>query len=497
MTIPLESARGKSKSRGNGEISGRAPRARSLAAPVHSVALGPSNTYSASGTVRALYGSYAPLAYNLPWEVLEYVEVLSTYNADYSQAVDNICTLANSGHELFSEGDGVRQNRALRDYLQNLARTVQPGSGGIDGIIDKLLHQAAVYGAMCGEWLIDANTEEVVDFTDVNPKTIRFFWEDDTQSYEPYQRVSGKAAQDAQARGQKVIAGCIKLNTTTFHYFSFNNAPGSPYGVPPFIAALEPIGIQRDMVANMSQIVKKIGLLGLVDLVVEQLPPKPGETDEQFAARAGAYLDSYVEAAEDMVRDGGLVHFDDVEVKSTNIAGNAAGATNIFKQNEELVFSGLKSMPSVQGRSYSTTETYAGVAYDIIIRNTKKYQRACKRMIESGYWLAAQTGGFNPSAISIEFHQNKTLNRLQDAQSEQLEIKNAGMLWAAGVIDQRGFAQELGYDDVKVEMEEPPDALIGSLRESVQTTDPAQTGDTGGGKADNQNNQGEQSSSQS
>jgi hypothetical protein len=474
------------------EVAPRSPASRALAAPVHSVALGPGNIYSASGTVLALYGSYAPLAYNLPWEVLDYVEVLSTYNADYSQAVDNICTLANSGHELIVDAAGKREAKATRDYLQQVARSVQPSSGGIDGVIDKLLHQAAVYGAMAGEWLIDAETDEVIDFADVNPKSIRFFWEEDTQRYEAYQKVTGVAAQAAADRGQKVIAGCIKLNPVTFHYFSFNNAPSSPYGVPPFIAALEPIGIQRDMVANMSQIVKKIGLLGLIDIIVEQLPPKPGETDDQFAARASAYLEEYVKAGEDMVRDGGLVHYDDVTVESKTIAGNASGATNIFKQNEELVFSGLKSMPSVQGRSYSTTETYAGVAYDIIIRNTKKYQRACKRMIESGYWLAATLGGFTPTSLTLDFHPNKTLNRLHDAQSEQLEIKNAAWKWVAGVIDQRGFAQELGYDDVKKEMEEPPEAIIGSLRETVNSNsaDSGQTGGTGGGKPDNQNTSG-------
>ena len=263
------------KSRQEAPRNDRVSGARPIKGPVHSAALGPSNSYAMDSAARRIYNHYAPLAYELPWEVLDYVELLSTYNADFSQAVDNVCTLANSGHAVQASGNGVRATRELKSYIEDLAKLIQPSSGGIDGVIDKLLHQACTYGAMAGEWLLDADTLHVVDFADINPKSIRYFWEEDNERWEPYQRVSAAQAQEAEKRGQKVFNGCIKLNEITFHYYSFNNAPNSPYGVPPFIAALEPIGIQREMMANMSQVVKKLGLLGLVDVIVDQLPPLP------------------------------------------------------------------------------------------------------------------------------------------------------------------------------------------------------------------------------
>lgn len=338
--------------------------------------------------------------------------MLSTYNPDYSQAVDNVRTLANSGHDLFVDASSKGASRELKSRLEEKARTIQVRHGGIDGLIDKLLDQAATYGAMSGEWIMSEDLRDVVGFEEVNPKSIRFFWEPEANDWMPYQKVNTKQAEEAKNKGQKVInQAYVKLNPITYHYYAFDSAPGSPYGVPPFVAAMQNIAIQRDMIINMAQIVKKVGLLGIIDFIVQQLPPHPGETDEEFNNRANTYLDTYVEAVENMVRDGGIVHFDDSEVKSYDITGNAAGATAIFKQNEELIFSGLKSMPSVQGRSYSTTETYAGVAYDIIIRNTHKYQRACKRMIEAGYWLMAASWGFSGRAktIKLDFHDNKTL----------------------------------------------------------------------------------------
>lgn len=422
-----------------------------------SVQVGPGQPASAYSQVKSVFDSYEKLAYMLPWDVLDYVELLARYNPDYSQAVENIRTLANSGHELIVDTGGKRSAQALRELLQEKARTIQERHGGIDGLIDKLLNQAATYGAMCGEWVVNEEMTDVVDFVDVNPKTIRFFFEEEEQDWAPYQKVTAPQAEEAKRKGQKVRQGnCVKLNPMTFRYYAFDSAPNSPYGVPPFLAALPNIAIQRDMVHNMSQIVKKVGLLGIIDLIIESLPPKAGESDEEYAVRAGNYLDEYASIVEEMVRDGGIVHFDDVEVKTTNITGNAAGATNIFKQNEELIFSGLKSMPSVQGRSYSTTETYAGVAYDIIIRNTQKYQRACKRMIEAGYWLIAVMNGYNPSKISLKFNNNKTLHRLHDAQAHQIEIRNSLMKWILGVFDQEDFAQSLGHMSVKTEYEQPP-----------------------------------------
>lgn len=410
-----------------------------------SVAIG-TGTPNAGTQVSDLFNQYAPLAYLMPFELLDYVELLATYNADYSQAVENVKMLANSGHTLFVEG-GARTAKNVKDKLEEKARSIQVRHGGIDGLIEKLLDQACTYGAMAGEWVTDEDLADVLDFIDINPKHIRFFWEDD--HWAPYQRVDARGLQEAKARGQKIRNGNhIKLNELTFHYYAFDSAPGSPYGVPPFLAALTNIAIQRDMITNMAQIVKKIGLLGIVDMTVKGLPMSPGESQEHYENRAGAFLDAYVQIIEDMVKDGGIVHFDDVEVKPTQLGGNAAGATNIFKQNEELIFSGLKSMPSVQGRSYSTTETYAGVAYEIILRNTAKYQRAVRRMIESGYWLMVSLWGDNPDKIKLKFNNNRELNRLQAAQAEKAEIEVAVAKWALGLYDQVAVSQELNTGDI-------------------------------------------------
>lgn len=452
---------------------------------VTSAFVGDEDKGNAALQIKKLFQQYAPLSYGLPWEMLDYVELLATYNPDYSQAVENIKMLANSGHELFVDAESDLQKKKIKDQLELMARTVQESHGGIDGVINKLLDQGAVFGAMCGEWVLDDSLSTVIDFVDISPKKIRFFWIEDEQIFAPHQKVTGAQAQEAKRNGQEVRNNCVRLNAETFCYYAFDSAPESPYGTPPFLAALSNIAIQRDIVHNMAQIVKKIGLLGMIDLSIERLDPLPNESESAYAARAGAYLDDYVGVAEEMVRDGGMVHFDDVTATMTQIGGNAAGATNIHKANEELLFSGLKSMPSVQGRSYSTTETYAGVAYDIIIRNTFKYQNAVKRVIERGYYLQSTLLGLKPTKISLAFKENRSLNRLQEAQAKAAEIKNNYMLWVLGIIDQNDVAQNVGYSQPKTPMSEPPKSLDSVAAPAAEETDPANEegdGDPNAGK---------------
>lgn len=466
-----------------------------------SVVIGPNTAFN----VNALFSSYALMSYMLPFEMLDFIELLAVYNPDYSQAVENMRTLANPGHSLFVNATkGVAKDVALR--IEEKDQILQHKHGGIEGLIDKLLWQAAVYGAMAGEWVPNEDMTDIVDFIDVNPKNIRFFWELDPAEdpfmvgphWAPYQRATMKQVEEAEKNGQKVRNGAyVKLNELTFQYFSFNAAPGSPYGTPPFLAALNNIAIQRDMQVNLAKVVQKLALLGLIDISVEALQPMQNETPEQFQARATQFLENYANMAVQMLDSGGFIHFNDAEMKSTNLSGNAAGATNIWTQNEEQVFSGLKSMPSVQGRSYSTTETYAGVAYDIMIRESLRYQRAVKLMLEYGYRLMCMMWGSPVKSIKVQFKENKSLQRLQIAQAEHMEILNSLMKWAAGITNQVKAAHELGYPDVDTPLDEVPNSPWFAAGANVTVAQPYQeapdpnAGKEDDGKGNSQDSEGE------
>jgi len=417
------------------------------------------------GTVMETYGT---MAYALPWELYDYVELIALYNADFSQAVDNVKNLANPGYDILVNSEDDNKAAEFRKRLTQKEQEIKPDFGGFHGIINGLVKQGAIYGAMCGEWILDSELTDVVDFVFLSPKNIRFFWDSKKQRWHPYQKVDIIQIEEAKRRSQKIKnLNCIELNTNTFYYYNVCAYNNNPYGVPPFISSLEPIGIQRELINNFKSITKKMGMLGILEVVIERLPMEPEETFNQYLTRCQSFLVTYQGLIENMVNEGGIVHFDDSEVKNLSIAEKAEGAEKLFTLNEEQVFSGMHSLPSVQGRSYSTTETYASVSYEILLRSIGDFTMGAQYIIEKGFWLMDKVWGIGVDEIKLTFSENKALNLLQKAQAEAISINNDLTLWRNKVLNQTNFAQRHGIA-VPVEPLDEPIESTGSQPPNLQ-----------------------------
>jgi hypothetical protein len=384
---------------------------------------------------------YAPLANQLPFELYDYVELVAMYNPDYNQAVDNIKNLANPGFKvLVNAKDGAKAD-IYREQLRKKQRNINSRNGGFKGIVRSLLTQGAVYGAMCGEWVLDADLTDVVQFAFVNPKSIRFFWDKKENDWHPYQKVP-IVPQGVEA----LNTNYIRLNTNTFFYQAIYTVNNNPYGIPPLLAALENISIQREMINNLKSVTKKLGMLGILEVIIDRLPVEPDETPLQYMERCNAFLQNYQGLIQGMVNEGGVVHFDDTKIDNLSIAERTQGAMEIFSGNEEQIFSGLHSLPSVQGRSYSTTETYAGVAYEILLRSVSDFTDAVGYIMEKGCWLMDRLWNIGVDSIEFEFGENKSLNSLQAAQTEAILLNLDMWLWENGLLDQPQVGQRHGID---------------------------------------------------
>jgi len=405
-------------------------------------------------SMRSLSKAYERLPMELPFEIYDYVELVALYNPDYSQSVNNAVTLANPGYNIVIEDITNRKGRKLSEKLENKGKNINKREGGLPGIVKKLLWQAGVYGAMCGEWVLDSDLKDVNRFAFLNPKNIRFFWDEDAADWWPYQKINSWDLLD-QEKTKLEQQQYLKLNQTTFYYQSIFSVNNSPYGIPPFFAALENISIQRDMVDSLKNIVRKMGLLGIIQMVIERMPKLADETQAEYEGRMVSFLSSYQTVLNNMMATGGIAHFDDVDVKNLAIAERAYGADTIFKLNEEQIFSGLHSLPSVQGRSYSTTETYANVSYDMILRNAGYFTQAVKYIMEAGIDLMTMVWGIAPVSVKVKFKENKTLQRLQNAQAEAVEYKTNVAMWRDGIIDQLVVAQRHGIEEPSNIKDEP------------------------------------------
>ncbi len=386
-----------------------------------------------NGIIGQLAGFYSFSSAPFDLRALELLELLGMLNPDVSQALSIWVNLGNTGHELEVEG---RNPQAILDRLNDLAANVYHTGGGVDGLVNHFLRQIPLMGALSAEWVVaDRIQDGLSDCALVPVKRIR--WQRVGGDWRPFQVTN-------LITGSNM--GHVALNPVTYSYMPLITNDGSPYAIPLFLASLKNIEVQIDSTRNISSIIRKMGLLGFIDVSMKIPDQKPGESEEAYVARLTSRLQNYAKAYQKGVAQGVSVHYEDQEIKhnATN-AGAAAGANSVWQLNEEQIFSALDIPPSMCGRSYSSTETYAEVDYEKLGTKLLNARRMIKRFLEKGYSLDLLLRGIDGS-VSVTFNQGSTFREKERAEKEGFDIKNVLAKRDAGIINDDEAARELGYE---------------------------------------------------
>lgn len=388
---------------------------------------------SINGTISRLAGFYNFTAAPFDLKALEILELLGMFNPDISQALSIWVNLGNTGHEITVEG---RNPEAVLQRLNYLASTCYQTGGGVDGLVNHFLRQIPLMGALSAEWVVADNINNgLVDCVTVPVKRIR--WQRVNGLFMPFQITNAIAGGNM---------GYIQLNPITYSCMPLMTNDGSPYAIPPFLAALKNIEVQLDATDNISSIIRKMGLLGFIDVAMKVPEQKGGESDEAYKNRLTNRLKDYAKSYKGNLSKGVAVHYDDQEIKhnATN-AGAAAGAKSVWEMNEEQIFSAIDIPPSMCGRSYSTTETYAEVDFERLGTKLINGRRMIKRFLEKGYTLDLLLRGID-AQVSVSFNEHSAFKQKEKAAAEGERIKNVLSKRDAGMISDDEAARELGYE---------------------------------------------------
>ena len=366
----------------------------------------------------------------LPPSYLDQIARISLVNPDMSQALNNWVALGNPGHDLVITGD---ENivQAAHQRINAKAVSLARHTAGIDGLVNKYLEQVALTGAISSEDVVTLGSNPGVEEVVIVPvRQIRFRREGD--QYVPYQLPD---------KGDE-----IRLNPVTYRYLAFMTIENSPYAKPPMLAALEPILDQHEMKKNIQFIIRKFGLFGLISASVTPPKREVGETVNEYQKRVQDYLSEVLKAFKENFQEGMAVYTSDITVERTNLTSDARGVQEIFRMNEEQVFSGLGSDASMHGRTYSTTETYARVVYDLLQRHVEGFQRPVKRRIERTYQLDLALAGIPVEQVTLHFNRARSQDPLTDARAQDLAWRVLREKVETGLVDPNNAARELGYD---------------------------------------------------
>lgn len=384
----------------------------------------------------AFWGGVSPV---IDFEMLALLKHLWVFNPDLSQYVANVVSLANTGHTITVDASSKRRSEQAVARLNEAAARIYRIGAGVDGLINAYLAQVAWSGALSSEDVVNFGARRVERVALVPVEQIRFKYIDG--EYVPHQQPGVGAGL------VRSPLGLIPLSPVTYRYYAWQTVENSPYAKPPATAAVAAItGPQTDMLDNIKFIARKLGLLGLVSISVVRPEQGEDESDEQYRARAQRYLSEVGAAASKLSKNGLVVTFDDQKVEHDSVTSDARGAYEVFRMNEEQVFSGMATIPAFHGRTDSSTETYADVVYNLLLAQKNNFQRLAKRRQESTYRLDLRLEGLQVEGVSMKFNRDMARDPKQQAEADEINERRAITKAEKGIISPDEAAQEMGYD---------------------------------------------------
>lgn len=375
-------------------------------------------------------------------EMIPVIRQLMVMNTDVGQAIHNIVTLGNTGHQVFFDRKvPVDQVDAMRNHLLNKRKEWAPGSAGIDGLVNKWFSQILVSGALSNEWVPNKNLTGIEANILVNPETIEFKFDPATTKYEPYQRIKNPLSIIGKA-------DLVKLNQSTYKYYGYNGDGETPQGFPPYISVLPRLKTQSNMDKNIDFVIDQMGLIGFLEGLIQKPDQDDGESDTKYETRLNNLLSLAKSRILEGFKDGVVTGFkDDHEFKFNSPPTKAVeGAATLYQNNELMIASSLKQDSALWGRGYASSETQITVVFIKMLSELKNIQNLVKENLNFGYALELRLAGFKFDYLDCRFNKSTLQDDYKYQQGQEIKIRNVQSKMILGMIDQDTAADELGYE---------------------------------------------------
>lgn len=404
-----------------------------------------------------LLGEAAIIPTEYQIELIGILEHLGKFNSDVSYAVDNIVQLGNTPYDItFNDSISDKQADLMRRELNKVEKNWYAYSGGLKSLRNDLLAQASITGAVSAEAVPTNNLDGIRKIVLVNPKNIRFAYNGGTDVYEPYQKLSNHMI----GMRKDSVNGLVKLNVSTYKYYAVRRFNESPYAIPPFLAALESIAVEKDMLDNFKHVVKKMGVLGFLQVLVKAPLKTQDMDDTAYKAKAQEQLTMAGAEIDKGLKKGYVIGFEGMhnfEMQSTT--GNVTGAVDLMKQNTEMKMAGLKQDPLMLGRNYSTSETVGRVILAKLSAQLQNYQMLIDSFLGEVMYLHLILKGYKGlEYVKVESRKPLLADESKEQDAFSKKIDNYDKLYKQGVISQLDRAQALGFDNP--DQEEPRAEVI-------------------------------------
>lgn len=363
-----------------------------------------------------------------PHEYLYELEKVILTNPDLSHAHQIFLDLVNTDIDIHVEPFSEELKKEIEEFIHKV---------NIDNLKRHLFNQLIIYGAVSAEAVVSPKLDGVDKIVRVPVPTIYFVYNEEEDKFEPYQIVGSEE---------------IKLNTNTYIYKPLLTLDGSPYGIPPFLAVLSIVDTQSEVLNELKNLAKKIGLLGFVDIKLPTPERLEGETETEYRKRLQEMLKEEAQRVQEEITKGIVVHYDSSEVKYERIETSDLGK-GIIDQIELWLLSASKLQPSLLGRTTGSTETWATVAYAQFVKQLQNMQQLVEDVLEYFIGLHLTLKGLEFKHLEVSFEQPPELNPKLNEEALKTKADRVIALYQAGLLSYEEARKELGYDPTEIETE--------------------------------------------
>lgn len=369
-----------------------------------------------------------------PPNYLPYLQSTAYTDPIFSRWVKLMEGMANSGHQVVFDVEEGREADSARAEaeLAGLNERLSFMGGGIDGLINSLVAQVAVTGAISCEAILAANRRSVSGLELVPSQDIQFKRGDD----------------GAWLAQQRVGRGLRDLDPRTYDYIPWRTVDNNPWAIPPALAAINCLLRQSDMDDQVDALYRKAGWLGSAVLTVpKQEQPIDSELDpDEWAREKESQLAQMLLPFAANMRRGIVAVEEGTKFEFQASAGQAiAGASEAVWMNQELICMALGVDPSQLGFNRAKTETWLGVAWMGAGVTATAAQRLVRSRLEAVLRLHFALVGISVGA-RVVFDPLGSVRPNEDATAFATKWGAIKNMVINGALDPDAGMKEMGYE---------------------------------------------------
>jgi hypothetical protein len=390
------------------------------------------------GTMYTLRGLTKIVEPSFRVEVIQLIRDLYKVNPDVGIALQDMFKLANTKHTVTFPSNTDAEAEKMRNHLRDATKKWSLYTAGIDGLVNKMIVQLLVSGAISVEGVPDDKLEGLATVLFLKPENI-VFKRETNGVYKPFQKNMGV--------WDKIKKDLIELNPETYFYACMFNDTDEPYGIPPFMPALDSIKGQHDMKENFKHIMEVVGMIGFLEAKIQKPDQQANESIRAYEARLRKNLVDLKKNLREGMKDGIVTgYIDDHEFNLNSTTKELGNINEPWNLNQQSVANGLGVNGAIIGVNSQNTEGGTGIMLSKMISQLKNIQMIVGYILDKLYSLELRLAGFNNKGIRITWGTSTISDEVKVQQGLQYKIQNLDLLYAAGIISQEQYAWEMGYD---------------------------------------------------